>query len=249
MWDKVSRGGDHQRRPEDREERSMKIIAFGDVHMAARKCRQIPGVRDADLLIACGDLTNYGKHQEAKAVLEELLELNANLLALFGNLDNFEINDYLEQLDLNLHGQARLLHGLVCLIGAGGSNPTPFHTPAEFSEKEIADILHRGYQQATEYISLAESLHKHKIPIILISHAPPLGTRIDRLPGGRHVGSAAVRAFIETHQPDLCISGHIHEARGEDMIGNTRLLNPGTLLRGGWVDIEVTPSRLKATLK
>lgn len=85
--------------------------------------------------------------------------------------------------------------------------------------------------------------------MILISHTPPAGTAIDRLKNGKHVGSEAVRAFIETHQPDLCISGHIHEARGEDTIGNTRIYNPGMLQHGGWVDIQLKKSTLHATLQ
>lgn len=227
----------------------MRIIAFGDVHMSARMCRQIPGISSADLLIATGDLTNYGKKEDAKSVLEELLSINSRLLALIGNLDNFEINDYLEQLDLNLHGQARLVQGKICVIGAGGSNITPFQTPTEFSESEISENLMRGYTQGMEYIALATPLHRCKIPMILISHAPPRGTRVDRLRNGRHVGSTAVRSFIEKYQPELCITGHIHEARGEDILGKTRILNPGMLQQGGWVDISLNASTLNATLQ
>lgn len=227
----------------------MRIIAFGDVHMSAQRCRHIQDVGSADLLIATGDLTNYGRKEDAKQVLEELLSINPNVLAVIGNLDHFEINDYLEQLDLNLHGQARLVQGKVCLIGAGGSNITPFHTPAEFSESEIKEILMRAYNQGREYITLAEPLNRRRIPMILISHAPPWNTKVDRLANGRHVGSAAVRAFIETCQPDLCITGHIHEAKGEDTIGATRIINPGMLRQGGWVDITLNHSTLQATLK
>lgn len=227
----------------------MRIIAFGDVHMSARVCRHIPGIGSADLIIATGDLTNYGRKGDAKKVLEELLSVNPRLLAVLGNLDTIEINDYLEQLDLNLHGQARLIQGKICLIGAGGSNITPFRTPTEFSEREITEILMRGYNQATEYIALATPLHRCKIPMILVSHAPPHGTRVDRLRNGRHVGSTAVRSFIEKYQPELCISGHIHEAKGEDTLGATRILNPGMLQQGGWVDITLNASTLNAILQ
>ncbi|WP_136808081.1 metallophosphoesterase family protein [Desulfosediminicola flagellatus] len=227
----------------------MRIIAFGDLHMAVQVCRKIPDISTADMLIATGDLTNYGKKKDAKIVLEELLEINPNLLAIIGNLDKFEINDYLEQLNLNLHGQARLLQSQVCVIGAGGSNITPFGTPSEFSEQEITEILMSGYQQGLDYIALSSPGKLSKIPIILISHAPPHNTAVDRLTNGRHVGSVAVRKFIETYQPDLCITGHIHEGRGEDMIGKTRILNPGMLQYGGWVNIEFNKSTLHATLK
>jgi len=226
----------------------MRIIAFGDVHMTAQLCRQIPGATSADLLIATGDLTNYGRKPDAKIVLDELLTINPQVLAVIGNLDHFEINDYLEQLDLNLHGQARLIQGKVWVIGAGGSNITPFGTPSEFSEKELTEVLMRGYNQAMEYCSLAR-LNRQRLPMILVSHAPPRGTAVDRLRNGRHVGSSAVRAFIEAYQPELCLTGHIHEARGEDRIGKTHILNPGMLKKGGWVDITLNQTTLNASLK
>ncbi len=227
----------------------MRIIAFGDIHMSVQKCQHIPDISSADALIATGDLTNYGWNNDAKQVLEQLLAINPNVLALIGNLDNFEINDYLEQLGMNLHGQARLIQGKICIIGAGGSNITPFRTPTEYTEQELTEILMRAYNQGEEYIALGAPLHKRKIPTLLISHTPPYGTKLDQLKSGRHVGSTAVRAFIETHQPDLCITGHIHESRGEDILGKTHVINPGMLQHGGWVDISLHSSTLQATLK
>src|SRR5581483_5044891 len=47
---------------------------------------------------------------------------------------------------------------------------------------------------------------------IYILHSPPYATTLDRLADGRPVGSRAVRAFIERHQPLLTLHGHVHEA-------------------------------------
>ncbi|SHO46311.1 metallophosphoesterase [Desulfopila aestuarii] len=226
----------------------MRIVAFGDIHMSGRQCRCIPGADSAELLIATGDLTNYGKNKDAKEVLDELLAVNPNVLAVIGNLDHFEINDYLDQLDMNLHGQARLIQGKLWLIGAGGSNITPFRTPTEYSESEINEILMRGYNMAAEYRSLMH-YGKERLPTILVSHTPPRDTLVDRLRDGRHVGSSAVRAFIETYQPELCLTGHIHEAQGEDWIGKTHIINPGMFRNGGWVEILLNQTTLTATLK
>lgn len=227
----------------------MRIIAFGDIHMAAHACGKIPGIQDADLVILTGDLTNFGFQAEVKQVLEEVMAFNPNVLAQFGNLDHDEINDYLDQLGINLHGQSRLVQGQLCVVGVGGSNPTPFRTPSEFSEDELLRIASTAYQQGLEYIALAEPVFGNKIPILLVSHTPPANTRLDRLIHGQHVGSTAIRRIIETHQPDLCITGHIHEAKGEDRLGRTTIINPGMLRAGGWVDIHLTRSTLKAVLQ
>jgi len=57
---------------------------------------------------------------------------------------------------------------------------------------------------------------------IFLFHTPPYGTPLDRaalqgrmvdhVPLDEHVGSIAVRRFIETRQPLLTLHGHIHEA-------------------------------------
>ena len=69
------------------------------------------------------------------------------------------------------------------------------------------------------------------------------------LTDGRHVGSTAIRAFIEKYQPDLCITGHIHEGKGIDAIGRTKIINPGMFRQGGWVDIHINTSYIEAELR
>ncbi|MFW2367027.1 MAG: metallophosphoesterase family protein [Desulforhopalus sp.] len=226
----------------------MKIIAFGDIHMTAADAAAIPDIKEADLILLTGDLTNLGGTKEVKSVLDDILQLNPNVLAQFGNLDRPEVNEYLEQLGLNLHGQARLVNKEVCLIGIGGSNYTPFHTPSEFSEQELQAIGDRAFQQGKDFTALGQQLHNRKIPQILVSHVPPHGTLVDRLLNGKHVGSKAIRSIIEQYKPELCITGHIHEARGSDAIGKTQIYNPGMLRQDGWVTIQVNQSQLEISL-
>ncbi len=227
----------------------MKIIAFGDIHMATSRAGTIPEIEKADLILLTGDLTNYGSETDVKQVLDEIITINPRVLALFGNLDRKSVNTCLDQLGINLHGQARLIDSKLLVLGVGGSNPTPFNTPSEFSEEELADLLQRAWKQGRNLLQQAENILKHKIPTILISHPPPYNTTTDRVRSGRHVGSRSVRTFIEQHQPDICITGHIHESKGEDRIGNTRIYNPGMLRHGGWVTLYLQHSQLHVTLK
>lgn len=245
----LSRAPKRSSLPNRIEKKPMKIIAFGDIHMATAETGRIPGIKEADLVILNGDLTNYGGTKEVRNVLDDIMKINPNVLAQFGNLDGSDVNEYLEKLGINLHGQARLVQGKVCLIGVGGSNFTPFHTPSEFPEKEISNLAHRAFQQGLDYIALAQPLHNRKIPQILVSHVPPYNTQIDKLRNGKHVGSTAIRSIIEQYQPDLCISGHIHEAKGKDMIRKTPVYNHGMLRQGGWISIDIQQSQLKITIQ
>lgn len=215
----------------------MRIIVFGDVHMDLGNFKTIPEIGTADYIIITGDITNYGSRQAAREILAVLRTINDRLIALPGNLDNKDVADYLEEKGISLHGKGRRFGG-IGIFGVGGSNPTPFNTPIEYSEDELQLLLAQGYEQV-------KTARHH----ILVSHPPPLKTMTDRISSGVHVGSAAVRAFIEEFQPAFCLCGHIHEARAYDRIGNTHVINPGMIRDGGWIEITVDNDTVNASLQ
>ncbi len=73
-------------------------------------------------------------------------------------------------------------------------------------------------------------------------HAPPYGTRVDIIHLGIHVGSTAVRDFVEDEAPDAVVCGHIHEGRGMDAIETTKIVNCGQASRGHYALIETSPA-------
>lgn len=92
---------------------------------------------------------------------------------------------------------------------------------------------------------------------IWVCHSPPRDTRCDLTGAGRHVGSRALRAFVERCQPPLVLSGHIHEsprvsASWRDLIGRTAIVNPGQFgtsrLCGVWFDPADPAGTLRHTL-
>ena len=112
----------------------------------------------------------------------------------------------------NFHDATMELGG-VRFAGLGYSTPTPFDTPGEWSEAEMAAHLEKFVAWNPE---------------VLVCHAPPLGTDLDRIKPGLHAGSSAVREFIEKQQPAYFFCGHIHEAEGAVVqMGKTRAMNVG----------------------
>ena len=64
--------------------------------------------------------------------------------------------------------------------------------------------------------------------LIMICHAPPYNTELDRVQEGVHAGSRSVQQFIESSQPEYYFCGHIHEAEGREIrIGKTVARNVG----------------------
>jgi Icc-related predicted phosphoesterase len=118
------------------------------------------------------------------------------------------------------------------------SNPTPWNTPRELSEEQITQHIDRAFRALQNPGSAIFNLH-----------VPPFGTPLDlapRLdasltkvmaPGGEtelvHVGSTAVRASLERHQPLLGLHGHIHESRGTTKFGRTLSMNCGSAYTEG----------------
>ena len=213
----------------------MRFIAVGDIHMEWANLARIPEIDTADLLLVTGDLTNFGTATDAATVLAAIQRTNPNILALAGNLDQPEVNDLLADHGISLHGIGRR-YGAIGLCGVGGSNPTPFATPNEFSEAALATLLAAGQRQVAGH------------ELLLITHAPPRNTLADRLRNGAHAGSSAVRDFIEAHQPAIAICGHIHEARAVDQLGRTTIINPGMLKEGGYAAITAENGHLEARL-
>ncbi len=203
----------------------MRIIAFGDIHMEYDQAATIPEIDRADLVIITGDFTNYGGREDAAKVLRAIRNLNPNVLAVMGNLDNPSVHEFLVEEGISIHGTGLTIGG-AAIFGVGGSNITPFDTPTEFSEEELKKIVEQAHSEVADQ------------PVkILVSHTPPLNTVTDKINSGANVGSSAIREFIEDVQPDFCLTGHIHEAKGTDKIGKTLILNPGMLSGPGWIEV------------
>ncbi|HHT9110937.1 MAG TPA: metallophosphoesterase [Candidatus Brocadiaceae bacterium] len=216
----------------------MKIISFGDIHEDTHNLAKIKtALENADLIILSGDLTNYGGKNKAQIVVEDVKRYNKNMLAQYGNMDKADVDTYLTHEGINLHGNGYLF-GDVGIFGCGCSSPTPFHTPSEISEADIEKYLVNGYKKVKDA--------KWKI---MVCHTPPKDTSTDIIRSGVHVGSSVVRDFIAQYKPHVCITGHIHESRNKDMIGETVILNAGMFKDGWYIEVIIDKNSISAALK
>lgn len=122
----------------------------------------------------------------------------------------------------------------------------------DFEEEEFAENAENSAGAGTETAEDAEPVHWDNL--ICVVHNPPKDTKVDKISAGIHVGSALYRQFIETYQPLVCVSGHIHEAAAIDTVGNTTLINPGALAEGKYATLNVQKQKntwavIKAELK
>lgn len=213
-------------------------IAIGDLHESIHNIAKIPHADRAAGIIVTGDLTNKGDKRKAESILEKIAEVNPAVYALTGNMDTREIRSLLENKGMSIHARGIALNERVGLAGVGFSLPTPFGTPSEVSEESLTIWL----EQAVTDI-------RHLPRTLLATHNPPLNTIADRLSDGRHVGSKAIRQFIDHNQPEVVVTGHIHEAIGEERLQKTKLINPGPLASGGYAVIQAENGEFDAELR
>jgi uncharacterized protein len=135
------------------------------------------------------------------------------------------------------------------LVSLSYVNPTPWNSPRECKEAEMARKLDEGFAQVPR-----DDLRRS----IALVHAPPYHSGLDLAPkldktlrpmmgsGGTlmvPVGSTAVRDALEKYQPLVGLHGHIHESPSHATYGHTLAVNPGSeygegILKGYVFDLD-----------
>ena len=166
-----------------------------------------------------------------------------------GNDDPLFVDDLLGSSDMlvNPEGQLVELPGSFTMISVGYSNPTPWQSPRELPEDQLAARINA---EAAKIPDMSRAIFN--------LHVPPKDTPIDQAmtldeqfrpvlksgsPVITGVGSVAVRDALRTYQPLLGLHGHIHESRGEARIGRSKSINPGSeysegVLRGALITLS-----------
>jgi Icc-related predicted phosphoesterase len=189
----------------------LRLLIFSDIHNDWKALEKLLDT-EADYYIAAGDQITWAKGLERCG--EILQKRGDRVYVLPGNHESADqVANMCARYGMHNFHERHFQVGQWQVAGLGYSNPTPFNTPGEYSEPQLADRLQRFAELR---------------PLVLVCHAPPYGTDLDRIRSGLHAGSSAVRDFIQKHQPEYFFCGHIHEAEGVQVeIGKTRAANVG----------------------
>ncbi|MEN6537516.1 MAG: metallophosphoesterase [Bryobacteraceae bacterium] len=198
----------------------MKLLVFSDIHGDREALERLMDV-EADYYVSAGDLVSFWK--KLSQMGGPLRRRAKRLYVLPGNHESTSlVRDFCKEFGLQEFHERTLEIAGYHVAGFGYSSPTPFNTPGEYTEEEIALRLER-------FAGLN--------PLVLICHCPPYGTALDRVREGVHAGSRSVGEFIRKHEPAVFICGHIHEAEGVSVqLGKTLGINAGK--RGYLLDFD-----------
>lgn len=207
----------------------MNILAVTDIHGRKDLFRRIlEQTEHPDLLCIGGDLTDFGTVADAEEIVDLAGEFSDRVFAVAGNCDSREIDQMLTDRGISVHGEGEVVEE----IGIFGVSAMPIwnNTMYEFTEEEI-DV----------YLKAAHSMVEDCEHKIMISHTPPVRSGVDEIRSGEAVGSSSVRSWVEDSEPDLVLSGHVHEARGKNELEATQVVNCGPAKTGSYARIHFSP--------
>jgi len=120
----------------------------------------------------------------------------------------------------NIHKSFAFYRSHYELVGMGG----------EISEKQREErfILRYPRWEVEYHLKIIRDLRP--MQLLMVFYTPPYGGKLD-LVAGEHTGSEVVEDFIKTYDPSYAFVGSGAD-QGEEVIGTTRVINPGPLHDG-----------------
>jgi Icc-related predicted phosphoesterase len=186
----------------------MKILSVADIHGYQYRLNIVLDNIDKyepDLVILCGDITQFGPKHVAKNFLDQI---QTETFAIPGNIDTQEVLTGInESKAINMHLKFIKKNNFQ-FIGIGGGQPLLLNSGIE----NLLDKINRPIEG---YIDNKT---------IIITHVPPLGIQ-DRTFFGIHSGSKELFEIIDNYKPLLVLCGHIHENPGFSKINETFVIN------------------------
>lgn len=192
------------------DKKKFKILAASDVHgdsAATKKLAEQAEKEKVDLVILAGDITGL---VETENILRPFTDKNQKVVFVPGNWESSITADVLAKLyGVKNIGEHYVKYGNVGIFGVGSPD---WHM--SLNEKKTMEKLKKDFEKIKD-------LEKK----IMVSHLHAAGTKAE-FSGVK--GERVLRKAIEKFQPDVFLSGHIHEAEGlTEKIGKTRVFSVG----------------------
>lgn len=193
-----------------KERKKFKILAAGDLHgdpEIAKKLSEKAAKANTDLVILTGDLFGLVGTQD---IIKPFIDKKQKIVFVPGNWETTEeAKELAKKYQIKNIEEHYLKYKDTGIFGVGSANWS----------------LYPDDERSFKHLKTEHEKVKNLEKKIMVSHIHAAGTRSE-LSGVE--GSEGIRKAIDQFQPDLFISGHIHELEGvEEKIGKTRVINVG----------------------
>lgn len=204
----------------------VRIAAVGDIHCTATSQNELQTLffqanEEADILLLCGDLTDYGLPEEADVLIKELAVVQIPTLAVFGNHD-YESGRQDEVRHILTNAGIQVLDGETCEIDgigfagvkgfAGGFGSRMLQAWGEASIKQFV------HEAAEEALKLEAALAKLNTSTrIAVLHYSPIQQTVEGEPCDifPFLGSSRLEEPLTRYSVTLALHGHAHNGQPE----------------------------------
>jgi Icc-related predicted phosphoesterase len=199
----------------------MRFAAVGDLHVTKDSAGSLRGLfqqanEAADVLLLCGDLTDYGTAEEAHVPADELGAATIPVVAVLGNHD-YESGAQQAVRDILTHAGVRVLDGEACEIdGVGIAGVKGFAggfgrgSLGAWGESAIKLFVQEALHEA---MKLESALAKLRTPRrIAILHYSPIAGTVEGEPVEIYpfLGSSRLEEPLLRYPVDAVFHGHAH---------------------------------------
>jgi Icc-related predicted phosphoesterase len=207
--------------------RQLRIAAIGDLHVSKSSQGAFHGLfsqigQTADVLLLCGDFTDYGLPDEARVLARELASsLNIPVIAVLGNHDyesgkQDEIRQILTDADVTvLDGEATEVHGVGFAgvkgfaggFGRGALGPWGEHATKQFVQEAVDESLKLE-------AALARLRTTRRVAMM---HYSPVRATVEGEPHEifPYLGSSRLEEPINRYRVTAVFHGHAHRGTAE----------------------------------
>jgi Icc-related predicted phosphoesterase len=213
------------------ETRIVRVAAVGDLHCTETshgKLRQLFEEANAvaDVLLLCGDLTDYGLVSEAQVLVQELKAARIPLVAVLGNHDH-ESGHQDQIRSLLTESGVHVLDGSWCeLLGIGFAGIKGFaggfgaRTLGPWGEQAIKRFVHEALEEALKLETALARLHTAR-RVALLHYAPVESTvRGEPLEIYPFLGCSRLEEPLLHRPVDVVFHGHAHHGSPEGRTTN-----------------------------
>ena len=207
--------------------RTITVAAIGDLHVtetSEHPYRELFAEisTKADVLLLCGDLTNFGKTREAEILAEDLRAATIPVLGVLGNHDH-ECGQPEKVAEILAQGGMKLLDEQAIVVeGVGFAGAKGFiggfgrGELAPFGEREIKAFVDVAVNEARKLENALRSLRTERSVAVL--HYAPIAETLEGEPIGiyPYLGSARLADAIDRFDNvKAVVHGHAHHGKFE----------------------------------
>lgn len=203
------------------DQQAVRLAAVGDTHIRKTSRGALKAVltsvnEAADILLLCGDLTDYGLPEEAHVLAKELSTVRVPMVGVLGNHD-YESGEQTEVCRILAEAGVKLLDGESCEInGVGFAGAKGFAggfgrgTLGAWGERAVKAFVREAIDETLKFESALARLRTAR-RVALLHYAPVCGT-VQGEPAEIYpwLGTSRLEEPINRYPVDMVFHGHAH---------------------------------------